>query len=1231
MDISHKSSKKPTMKLKIKKPSPTVSSANPQKASLKVPLLKIKKVKKIKKQKKGVDEIYKKMEHKKHIYEKPDTYVGSCEEEETLTSVFVDKTEDSSAKIVEKEIKFASGWYKCFDELIVNAHDHKKRMDKTIEDLGKKAHNHKAVTVIRVNILEDGSISFYNDGDGIHVEYLDKHKMYPAELIFGTLLSSTNFDDSDNREWGGRNGYGAKLANIFSKSFMVETLDHINKKKLVQTFTDNMNSKTEPKITDIIVDNPTPYTKIVWLPDYARFGMKGMTSQLFSMIKKRVYDISGVTDKRTKVYFNNKLVETGDFENYVNLYIGPKTETKRAFQESLGWQVIVTASDDDVCQHVSFVNGIWTSRGGTHVDYVIDQIKGKFVEYLKKKKKIDVKPQIVKNQLKVFVNAYKIINPVFDSQTKETLKTSKMKFGVPFEITDKFIDQLAKTSITQKIINQAAFKDSQLLSKTDGKKKKKIKVPKLLDANKAGSKSPGESKKCTIIFTEGDSAKTMAVAGLSEVGREYYGVFPLRGKIQNIRGLVNKRILSCDILNTIKTILGLQSGVDYKKKYEATGVWPLRYGKLMLMTDQDHDGSHIKGLVMNIFDVLWPELLEIGFLTSMITPIVKAFKSKKEEIFYTLQDYEEWKKKTSQKGWRIKYYKGLGTSTTKEAKDYFRKLNIITYKKDIETANKLDLAFNSTRSADRKIWLGMYDQNKIPDFKETNMNFNQFVDEELIHFSNADNVRSIPNFMDGQKPSNRKVLFAAFKRNLKNEIKVAQLSGYTSEHAAYHHGEVSLEATIKNMAQDFVGSNNLNLFEPIGQFGSRLQGGKDAAQSRYIFTKLSLLTRTMFNEDDDVLCNYLDDDGQKIEPEYYYPILPMLLINGSQGIGTGYSTKVPMYNPMDIIRYITNKIAGIDNLPIMPWYRGFKGRIESTSKGSYISRGVYELVSSGSVRITELPINTWTEDYIETLDKLSVERGKEGPKNFIRDFTDNSTEDSVDITVKINPLSIKKWHNKFGKDGVPELENRLKLTTSISTSNIIAFDEDCKIRKFTSVEELLDRWYGVRLGIYVKRRAHLLSKLKKELDIIKYKVQFIMEIVDVKRVINNKKKSTIIADLEKDKYPKFGDTELNYDYLLKMNLYKLTQEEIELLKSKREVKQSDYDDLLSKTTEMLWTNDIAEFKKIWSKSLNTYTKEHTSVKKKILKVTKKRRSKSKKVKLTKPIKITKITDFQNNV
>lgn len=1133
---------------------------------------------------KSVDAIYQKMEHKKHIYEKPDTYVGSCEPEAVLAYSY----NASEKTISQKELMFSPAWYKCFDELIVNAHDHKKRMEKFISD--EPGRKFKKVKNIKVSVLDDGGISFYNDGDGIHIEFLKKHNMYPVELIFGSLLSSTNFDDNEKREWGGRNGYGAKLANIFSTKFIIETVDHYSKQKLYQVFTNNMQNRSDPIITP--VSNKTyPYTKITWYPDYSRFGMEVGGDMLESIIRKRVYDIAGVTDKATKIFYNGAPVEVKDFESYVKLYIGPPSVKKRVYMQSLGWQVVATTSEDDIFQHVSFVNGIYTSRGGTHVDYIADQIKQKLADYLKQKKRITIKPQIIKNQLRLFVNASKIINPIFDSQTKETLKTTRGKFTVKCDITSEFIERLAKTDIVTKILNQAAFKDIQSLAKTDGKKSKRVKVPKLLDANKAGTK---HSKKCAIILTEGDSAKTMAVAGLSEVGRDYYGVFPLRGKIQNVRGLSNKRVLDCGILNTIKTILGLSANKDYKAEYEKTGVWPLRYGRVLLMTDQDHDGSHIKGLVMNIFDVLWPDLLEMGFITTMITPIVKIFKGKKEVPFYTLQDYDSWKTENNPKGWRVKYYKGLGTSTTKEAKEYFKNLNVIEYTHQIELPNKLDLAFNSTRAGDRKIWLGNYDKSIIPDFTQANLSFNDFVDEELIHFSNADNNRSIPNIMDGLKPSIRKVLFCSFKRKLVSEIKVAQLSGYTSEHSAYHHGEVSLENTIKNMAQDFCGSNNVNYLEPIGQFGSRLQGGKDAAQSRYIFTKLNPITRAIFKEEDDVLCNYLDDDGQTIEPEYYYPILPSILINGTQGIGTGYSTKIPMFNPSDICAYIRNKLLGnCAVVNFLPWYRGFKGKIEPTSRGSYISRGVYTIKNKSTIIISELPIGTWTESYIETLEKLMIERGKETRKNYIRDYVDRSSEDTVDITIKMNPFTIKEWRNTIGKDGICLLENKLKLTSSISATNMYAFDEHNKIKKYT-IPSLLENWFQVRKGMYTKRREYILNKFKSELDIIKYKTKFISEIVNEERVINKKTKAVITEELVASNYPIINKS---YDYLLKMDLYKLTHEEIESLKLKCELKQVKYDTLHAKSPNDLWIEDLDEFLSVWRRDQRKYNKDHKVPKK----------------------------------
>jgi DNA topoisomerase II len=1218
--ISTKSASTSKPKIKIKQNSNIKSPTDSQIVSLiNKPKIKIKSTNKRKSTGKKASEIYKKMEHVDHIKEKPDTYIGSAEKETTDKHIY-----NEASKMIEfKNISVAPGFYKCFDELLVNSHDHKQRMKKIAASGG----DHHMVTTIKIDINEDGSISFYNDGDGILIEYMEEHKMYPPELIFGSLLTGSNFDDGEEREWGGRNGYGAKLANIFSKKFSVETVCHINNKKFKQEFMDNMSNRTKPEITNVKMK---PFTKITWLPDYERFGMNGLEDSVKELMIKRVYDIAGITDKETKVYLNGKILESKTFDKYVNLYLPPGDEIKTVFAEAPGWQVVACSSTDDIFEQVSFVNGINTSRGGTHVDYIADQIKSKLVDILKKKKKIDIKPQIVKNQLRLFINASKIINPAFDSQTKETLKTPKQKFGCTYDIPDKFINQLLKTDIFDKIQAQAAFKNSQLLSKTDGKKSKRVQVAKLCDANKAGT---SDSKKCTIIFTEGDSAKTMAISGLASMhqGREYYGVYPLRGKILNVRDAPNAQIMNCAVLNDIKKILGLSINTDYKTLYEKTETWPLRYGKIMIMTDQDHDGSHIKGLMMNIFDSMWSNLIELGFITSMITPIIKAFKNSSEKSFYTIQDYEKWKKKENSKGWRIKYYKGLGTSTTKEAKEYFKQLKVVTYNLPEEsidnlnpvtdssleadpesklednksqqstnkTLNDLDLAFNKKRSHDRKEWLIAYNKINIPDYNNKNISVNEFVNQELIHFSNEDNDRSIPNIMDGCKPSQRKVLYGSFKRNLKTEIKVAQLAGYISEHAAYHHGEVSLEKTIKNMAQDFVSSNNLNYLCPIGQFGSRLMGGDDAAQSRYIFTKLSNITRTVFKKNDDCLVKYLDDDGDSIEPEYYYPIIPTILVNGSTGIGTGFSTDVPKHNPIDISQYILDLLDGKTPKILKPWYRGFNGVIEPTSIGSYITRGRVEYINDSTLRITELPIGSWTEKYVEFLNKISVERGKETAKNFIRTYTDNSTETQVDITVKINPVNINKWRNKFGKDGVSELENRLKLTSSIGTSNMHMFDENCKITKFYNVESIIEKWFTIRKEIYIKRRDYLLNQLKKELDIIKFKVKFIEEIINDTILFKNVKKAAIILNLEEKNYPKISlkdTTDPSYDYLLGMDLYKLTKEEIDDLKQKKEFKESEYNILLSKTATELWKEDIHEFINIYTKELKDYTKEHGPLK-----------------------------------
>ena len=381
----------------------------------------------------------------------------------------------------------------------------------------------------------------------------------------------------------------------------------------------------------------------------------------------------------------------------------------------------------------------------------------------------------------------------------------------------------------------------------------------------------------TLILTEGDSAKAFAIAGLSKTGRDRFGVFPLKGKLLNVRDCTDKKASENQEITNIKTIMGLQQKKNYKND-----ISDLRYGRIMILTDQDVDGSHIKGLFMNFINSYWSSLSQIpGFIVSLATPIVKA--NKTETItFYTLSEYEEWEKSLIQK-MGIKYYKGLGTSTSSEAKECFddlemKKINYIWDKDNCQ--NKIDMAFAKKNSDLRKEWLKAYDKENIITQDQKEVLYSDFIDKELIHFSNYDNTRSLPSICDGLKPSQRKVLYSVFKRKLKKGIKVAQLTGYVSEHSCYHHGEMSLNETIIGMAQDFVGSNNINLLFPDGQFGTRLLGGKDAGAPRYIWTYMSNITSVLFNSDDNAVLKYNEEEGQTIEPEWYIPILPLVLING---------------------------------------------------------------------------------------------------------------------------------------------------------------------------------------------------------------------------------------------------------------------------------------------------------------------------------------------------------------
>ena len=907
---------------------------------------------------------YTKLDHREHVLKRPQMYIGSVVADNFTTWVYDDANGSngggsdggsdkgsngggsdggsqgsatvaatsaaSKKRMVRREVSFVPGLYKIFDEVLVNAIDHATRL-RMSPPPASSAITH-LVKNIRVTIdRESGYIEVHNDGDGIDVvQHAEHGNIYVPELIFGHLLTSVNYDDAEEKVVGGQNGIGAKACNIFSKHFVVETLDHRARKTYLQEFRDNM-SVVAPPVIKACAASKKPFTRVRFLPDYARFGCDGITDDMYALMAKRAHDAVALTDPTVSVYFNGTKLEYKSMEKYVDLYVGGKDaidacpRVYERIEGAEGWEVAVAftggfaftggQATTNEFQHVSFVNGIWTLRGGRHVDHMAGQIAKKLIEHAGSKRGAagaaakNVKPQHLKDAMFLFLKAT-VVNPAFDSQTKETLTTPASKFGFRPEVSDKFIEKLFRTGIVDRALQVAEALDGKSMKKTDGRKRSVIRnLVKLEDATLAGT---SRSRECTLILTEGDSAMTMAMSGLEEVGRERYGVFPLKGKLLNVKDAALKKIADNEEITNLKKIIGLETNKAY-----AT-VEDLRYGRIMALTDQDADGSHIKGLLFNLFQSMWPTLFRMdGFLTAMHTPIVKAKHGRTGQCvsFYTLTDYENWRAAGNADGggWTTKYFKGLGTSTADEAREYFRDLKTVVYafSADGESDRCMELAFNKRLADDRKRWLSSYDRQSIVDASSKHVPFEDFVNKELIHFSTYDVKRSIPSLVDGLKVSQRKIMFGVFKKRwASGECRVAQLSAYVSENSAYHHGEESLNNAIVGLAQDFVGSNNINLLAPNGQFGSRIRGGKDAASPRYIYTEPAPLTRQLFRKLDDDVLEYLDDDGFPVEPEHYVPVLPLVLVNGATGIGTGFSTSVPCYNPKDILARVRQMMAG---------------------------------------------------------------------------------------------------------------------------------------------------------------------------------------------------------------------------------------------------------------------------------------------------------------------------------
>ena len=1086
---------------------------------------------------------YEKLSLHQQILLRPDTYIGSTK---TISDIEPAWTLSSNKKIEKKLVGCNEGLIRTFIEVLSNAIDNVWRTSQ--QDV-------VAAKFIKVS-LTSKSCMVWNDGLNIPTKVHAVQNIPIPELIFGHLLTSSNYNDQEERKTSGRNGFGVKLSNIFSSSFKVTVYNKEEKTKYVQEWKSNMKVcgtpvRSSTNFPKTVEDGKNGFTCLEWTPDFGLFGCEEFSEDILSMLKKVVYDAAmTVSIHKVSVILNGESLGISKLTDYVQMYFPPLIEGAASppflSLQSKDCYVVLAPATEWTC--VSFVNGIFTRDGGVHVDKWIEAIFRPVVDKLNSKKKsLDLRD--IKKYFFVFVYA-NLDKPSFDSQSKHRLNGP----AVEVDVKPAIISKLLKWDFVSQI--EENLKVKQMLSfQKETSKKRNVKVEGLDDANFAGN----PKKNCVLTITEGLSARTYVTSGMkygfgAYKGRDTIGILPIKGKFVNVKNASTDLLKKNKELISITQALGLVYGSDYALN---ENFQKLRYKKLMVICDADTDGSHILGLLYNLFHTLYPTLLErVGFFSFMRVPIVKLDTLN----FYYYEQAKKHIESTPSSKTHVRYFKGLGTSRDSDIKQDFGK-RIVHLVRDDQANEMMQNVFGNEESDFRKQWLQNHKvETEFPTIKDGEIEFlnvSDFLNKELILYSIDHCKRSIPSVVDGLKESTRKVLYGAFKKNLKfsgESLKVAQFSNYVAEKTNYHHGELNLYDTVIKMAQRFVGSNNIPLFYNDGQFGSRLENGKDAADGRYISTKLESCTRFLFRpEDDDFLC-YRVDDGEVVEPNTYFPIVPMILVNGCMGsIGTGWSSTILPHNLKSIVSWILKWLRGEETVSLVPWYRSFKGTLE-LKDGKVTTKGVFDVVGAKHV-VTEIPIGkkmTSISKYKEKLEALE-EAG------VIKNIDNQSTEN--------NP------HFSFVALGEVDAE-KLGLVDGNSMTNMVLFDSTGVLKKYSNTDEIMLEWCLGRFQQYNKRKEAVLLGMKEESRLMYNKIRFIELILDNKIVFKNKEESDLVNDLKVLKFEE--DKDKSYEYLLSIQIKLMTVKYIEQLRGKYTTLLTAIKQLTNTAIKDIWTSELKE-------------------------------------------------------
>ena len=992
---------------------------------------------------------------------------------------YLEEAKHSKMKLTinKEQLDISPGLLKLFDELLMNAYDHIKISSRTKTPL----------TYIKI-ICNDKYIGCKNDGKGIPIKLFNKTDKYVPEILFTQPRSGSNFDEET--EGAGQNGIGIKLTTILSKNVRLKIVD----KKYVyrQTISNNCSVIESPCITK----NTNKSFNLVsykFIPDLNAIEKTKDWDRILentqALIFRRVLDINSLIENdNIRIFFNDIELPRIDFESYAmrlyKAYLAKKSKLDESVREDLlqhtyyyqnnVFKLFIGGSPS--FEQISFINGVSVEDGGVHIKYLIKILNDEFKPYLN--------TNTIKNRLFI-VFAMKAESPKFTSQAKVKLSAANNLDKISF--SKKEFIKMKNDLDLEKIFDE---KKKETINNKFSISKKKIIAgicPKLIDAEDAGKKG----KFNTLFICEGDSASSLAKIGMActNIGHKNYGCFPLQGKINNIRNgtdVFSKWIKNPDdkdLTNKVnKTIIfQLFTALGIKPKMEIKSLDELRYQRIVMLKDADSDGANILGLVYNLFDVLFQELLqEKSFFCEFITPMIKVYvkKSLYENIektikingtivehsneiiipFYNNISYETFMKSISlPKNTKVEFIKGLAGHQQYEIKEYFKYYedNLIAINYDNNALDTLNKAFSKKNNMAqlRRDWMNTLPKEGacLERVARKPINITDFMNTDHLQYMYDSAARVLPSSIDGLKTVQRKIIFGLRKQSNCYEFrKVFQLAGVVANVANYHHGDQSLNGAIIKMTQDYPGSNNIPLLDGKGFFGSRLELGDDSGQPRYIDVKLSKINEIIFPKIDDDLLEYKTEDNMLVEPRYYIPIVPLLLINGCVALATGYSCRIVKHSALKIIEKIINRLNKEKEEKLYIHINKWNGKINLFNKSiQYI--GTYERIDAYTIHLTEIPITMKINDLMNILQTSDM----------VKSFKNN--------TNNINVVDIKiKFNDKYSDE---EIVKELHLIDSIAIETVrSAIDKDNKMTYYDDNEKLFNEWYDIRYNLYIKRK-----------------------------------------------------------------------------------------------------------------------------------------------------------------